>query len=208
LKILHSDLIYQALEQLGPPLTVEPGILQFKAYTQMIRGLSMHVSGDPEMAMMTLSRFIDKGPPINIKEELEEAATAHFYWRTAIVRMYVIANQVSTLSLQDIRWLQRIDPVLFAAMSVSLDNKTHISCVRLMHHYGLEVAQAKPLRFEALEDSLQRTPHERQIAQYMKQKADEERAKAPPVPKPTELPPSGARQLINKIVAVVRHRKK
>jgi hypothetical protein len=207
LKILHSDLVHQALEQLGPPLTVEPGILQFKAYTQMIRGLSMHVSGDPGMAMMTLSRFIDKGPPINVNEELEEAATAHFYWRTAIVRMYVIANQISPLSLQDVRWLQRIDPILFAAMSVSLDNKTHISCVRLMHHYGLEVTQAKPLRFESLEESLQRTPHERQIAQYLQAKADEERAKAPPPPTPTEIPPSGVRQLFSKLVAVVRKRK-
>jgi hypothetical protein len=207
LKILHSELIEQALEQLGPALTVEPLILQFKAYTQLIRGLSMHVSGDTEMALMTLSRFIDKGPPTDVHEELEEASTAHFYWRTAIIRMYVIANQVSPLSLQNFRWLQRIDPVLYTAMAVAMDNKPHISCFRLMHHYSLEVGQAKPIRFESLEDSLQRTPYERQIAQYYKNKAEEEKAKAPPPPIPTEIPSSGARQLFDKLIAVVRKRK-
>lgn len=207
MKILHSELIEQALDQLGPPLTVDPEILHYKAYTQVIRGLSMHVTGDTEMALMTLSRFIDKGPPIIVKDELEEASAAHFYWRTTIIRMFVIANQVGPLSQQNFRWLQRIDPVLFTAMAVAMDNKQHVSCFRLMHHYSLEVGQAKPIRFESLEESLQRTPYERQIAQYLKNKADEERAKAPPMPVPTEIPPSGLRLLFDKLIAVVRHRK-
>jgi hypothetical protein len=205
---MHSDLIEQALEQLGPPLTVEPEILHYKAYTQVIRGLSMHVTGDTEMALMTLSRFIDKGPPILVPDELEEASAAHFYWRTTIIRMYVIANQVSPINQQNFRWLQRIDPVLYTAMAVAMEAlKPHVSCFRLMHHYGLEVGQERPIRFESLEESLQRTPYEKQIAQHLKNKADEEKAKAPPMPVPTEIPPSGLHLLFNKLIAAVRNRK-
>lgn len=182
MKILHSDLVNQALEQLGPALTHEPQIQHYKAYTQLIRGLSMHVSGAPEIAQMTLSRFIDKGSPTDVKEELSEVAPHHFYWRTAIIRMFEIANDHSPIVLSDIRWLHKVDPVLYTAISLVKENRLHLLCFRLLHHYGIEVAQARAINFMGIEESLQRTPHERKVAMYMIKKAEEEAAKSPPAP--------------------------
>lgn len=186
LKILHSDLVKQALEQLGPALTHEPSIQQYKAYTQLIRGLSMHVSGAPEIAQMTLSRFIEKGSPTDVREELAEVAGVHFYWRTAIIRMYEVANEHSPISLSDIRWLHKVDPVLYTAISLVKENKLHLTCFRLLHHYSIEVTQERAVNFMGLEESLQRTPHERKVAMYLIKKAEEEATKLPPATVPTE----------------------
>lgn len=186
MKILHSDLVKQALEQLGPELTHEPPIQHYKAYTQLIRGLSMHVTGAPEIAQMTLSRFIEKGSPTDVSEELDEVASVHFYWRTAIIRMYEVANDHSPLALSDIRWLYKVDPVLYTAISLVKENKLHLMCFRLLHHYGIEVAQERAINFTGLEESLQRTPHERKVAMYLIKKAEEDAAKSPPAPIPTE----------------------
>lgn len=197
LRILHSDLVKQALEQLGPALTKEPPIQQYKAYTQLIRGLSMHVSGAPEIAQMTLSRFIEKGSPTDVREELAEVQGVHFYWRTAIIRMYEIANEHSPLALADIRWLNKVDPVLYTAISLVKENKLHLLCFRLLHHYGIEVAQERAVNFTGLEESLQRTPHERKVAMYLIKKAEEEAAKMPPAPIPTEEEKSFIRGFLN-----------
>lgn len=200
-KILHSDLVAQALDQLGPPLTSEPLIMHYKAYTQLIRGLAMHVSGAPEIALMTLSRFIDKGPPIDVSEELEEVASVHFYWRTAIIRMFEIANEHAPIALADIRWLQKIDPVLYTAISIVKANKLHLACFRLLHHYEMEVAQERAIRFDDLEEGLQRTQHERKVAMYLKKKADEDRANAPaPVIVQDVRPPGFYRRFLELVV--------
>lgn len=196
MKILHSDLVDQALEQLGPALTHEPPIQHYKAYTQLIRGLSMHVSGAPEMAQMTLSRFIDKGSPTDVREELAEVAPHHFYWRTAIIRMYQIADEHSPIILTDIRWLLKVDPVLYTAISLVKENRLHLLCFRLLHHYGIEVAQERAINFTGLEESLQRTPHERKVAMYMIKKAEEEAAKAPSTPVRTD----GERPFLRKLL--------
>ncbi|MBI6883201.1 hypothetical protein [Pseudomonas putida] len=205
MKILHSDLVAQALEQLGPPLTAEPPIHHFKAYTQLIRGLSLHVSGAPDMAYMTLSRYIDKGPPIDVSEELAEVAPVHFYWRTAIMRMFEIANDKAPIALGDIRWLQKIDPILFTALSLVVNEKLHLVCFRLMHHYRLEVAQERAIGFLGLEESMQRTPHERKVAMYLKKLAEEQAAKAPKTP---ATPPPDTRGFIEKLLDLFKKPKK
>lgn len=187
----------QALEQLGPALTHEPPIQHYKAYTQLIRGLSMHVSGAPEIAQMTLSRFIEKGSPTDVREELDEVASVHFYWRTAIIRMFEVANEHSPLSVTDIRWLHKVDPVLYTAISLVKENKLHLMCFRLLHHYGIEVAQERAINFTGLEESLQRTPHERKVAMYLIKKAEEEAAKGPPAPIPTEEEKTFLRNFLN-----------
>lgn len=206
MKITHSDLVRQALDQLGPTLTTEPPIQQYKAYTQLIRGLSLHVCGAPEIAQMTLSRFIEKGAPTDVREELAEVSGVHFYWRTAIIRMFVIANEVSPLAVGDIRWLKSVDPVLYTAISLIKDSKLHLMCFRLLHHYELELNQERAINFNGLEESLQRTPHERKVAMYLTKKAEEDAAKAPPAT--INPPPTQTSGLLSKLKALLGISKK
>jgi hypothetical protein len=167
----HSELVQQALEQLGEPLSTYPPARLYKAYCQLIRGFTLHAKGEHTLAHMALSRFHETAQPMPIDEELEGLSGRHEYWRTAVMSSLTAARGNSKHKLGIIGWLRDVDPILYSGLFLNTPHKSHISSFRLLHHYQLEVRTGRALRFEGLEESQQRTRVERQMANLMKEQS-------------------------------------
>jgi hypothetical protein len=166
MKITHSELVRLALEQLGPSLKSAISETERKAYGQLLHGLMMHAAGESDKARQHLVRFTDKGQPLSVEALLWDLGAKNFYWRTALIRLFVEASATRLIDVSDMQWLSKIDPILFSALSSVREGRAHLMCFRLLHHYRLEVSQGRAIRFESIEESLQRTPHERRVAMY------------------------------------------
>lgn len=190
--MLHSDLVRQALDQLGTPLAQAPSCPRLqRAYCQMIRGLSLHAAGNYSLSYMALSRFVATGPLMPIEDDLAAFSSKHFYWRTAILSLYLKAKQNHESPLFGIGWLKEEDIILYSAIKQFKYESVVLDSFRLSHHFNLELMHGKALRFEGLEDALQRTKYEREVAKHIRATTPQEPAEAPLQPaieKPAERP--------------------
>lgn len=160
-------------EQLGCPLSDDPGSDHKALYVQLLVGFELIAKGNtyPGYSMVYNEGLGQVEVDLingNAERVIESHKCSHHFWRTAVMEATSAARQRHAVLKSRIEWIGRVDPILSMALAQIGLRSYSVGCTAMALHWQAEqevgrALEAFPheyfeaLRGNSLEDTAQRS---------------------------------------------------